>query len=248
MEEKLILISNDDGYKAEGLHVLKQALSHLGKVVAVAPMFEMSASSHAVTLQKAISYKQISEDIYAVDGTPVDCVLIAIFQLLKTPPAIVVSGINKGANLGEDVFYSGTVAAAREASLYGIPGVAVSTVYKDDEDVDFHSAGVYVKEIIKRLFQLPPTGFLLNINIPNMHLAKIKGTKITRLSSRRYEDPVIGTGDHFVIGGKPVWRESPGTDITAIREGYVSITPLLTDITDYKAIEKLEKLKQRANL
>ena len=243
MEDMLILLSNDDGIEADGIRHLEDVLKNMGEVVVVAPTTQMSASSHAVTLKKPLYVKKISRNKYSVSGTPADCVITGLFYLLNREPDLVLSGINLGQNLGEDVFYSGTVAAAREGALYGIRSAAFSLVVGNgDEKANFDSASQIAKDIVNNILVNMPEGILLNVNIPNLPYNKIKGLRITKLSSRRYVDVVKREKDFIVIGGRPVWNMEEGTDIISVREGYVSITPLLKDLTDYGKKRELERV------
>ncbi len=243
MENKLILISNDDGVNAPGIRYLKDAMRKVGDVIVVAPSHEMSASSHAVTLKKPLYLEKISHSTYSVSGTPADCIIAALFHILDRSPDYILSGINLGQNLGEDVFYSGTVAAAREGALYGVRSAAFSLVINNqDEIIHFESAALIAKDIVQRILSLLPAGVLLNVNIPNLPYDEVKGLKITRLSTRRYVDVVKEEQGFIVIGGRPVWKMEEGTDVVAVKEGYVSITPLLRDLTDYEGKKELEKL------
>jgi len=243
MEDRIILISNDDGVNAPGIRYLRDLMKKMGKVIVVAPSHEMSASSHAVTLKKPLYVERVSSDIYSVSGTPADCIIVALFHILKKTPDFILSGINLGQNLGEDVFYSGTVAAAREGALYGVRSAAFSLVIDNgDEIIHFESAALIAKDVVGKILGLLPPGVLLNVNIPNLPYNEIKGLKITKLSTRRYVDVVKEERGFIVIGGRPIWKMEDGTDIVAVKEGYVSITPLLKDLTDYDEKRELERL------
>lgn len=246
MEKKLILLSNDDGYDSEGIKVLKEHLSELGRVVIFAPLSEKSASSHSITLRKEIVVTEVEKDVFAVDGTPADCVLIAIYGVLQKKPNLVVSGINLGHNLGEDVFYSGTVAAAREGAMYGIPAVAVSLfVEPEDQRKYYDTAGYYACRVSQFLLKKKLNGELLNINVPNIPLQEIRGIRFSRLSTRMYRDPVVKLRDNvFIIGGEPLWDITHGSDLESVKEGYVSISPLLIDITDYEKLRILREFEK----
>jgi len=246
MAKRLILLSNDDGYDSPGIRILKDGLKDLGRVIISAPLREMSASSHSITLRREIRVEEVEPDVYAVCGTPADSVLIAIYGILERIPDIVISGINDGHNLGEDVFYSGTVAAAREGAMYGVPSLAASLVLNQDADRYYESAVYFVRKIALMMMEKKMQGELMNLNIPNLPLGEIKGLKITRLSTRRYKDPVMKLRENlYVIGGEPLWNREKGTDLEAVLEGYASLTPLLKDITDYEKIGFLERIKER---
>ena len=243
MERKLILLSNDDGVRADGIRVLRDSLMEQFRVVIVAPENEMSASSHAVTLKKPLYIRKMDRDIYSITGTPADCIITALFHILKERPDFILSGINLGQNLGEDVFYSGTVAAAREGALYGITSAAFSIVAGSKDDViHFESAARVAKYVINDVLPSLEKGTLLNINIPNLPYQKLKGVRVTKLSTRRYVDVVKEENGFIVIGGRPIWQMDEGTDIVAVKEGYVSITPLLKDLTFYEERERLQRI------
>lgn len=240
----LFLLSNDDGYKAFGIRMMREILLELGDVVVVAPLEERSAASHSLTLTRPLSVKKVGDGIYAVDGTPTDCVMMAAHGLVEKRPDFVVSGINHGANLGDDVTYSGTVAAAIEGTLLGIPSFAISYASRDNGFLHLwgkHMLGLMEKLITRRL----PDDTLLNINIPPMDPARFAGVKITTLGRRLYQDPVKieEQGEEkftFRIGGQgPHWKGQNSCDFHAIEDGYISITPIHLDLTNYAAIEEL---------
>jgi 5'-nucleotidase len=244
--DKLILISNDDGIDSVGIKVLEEALRPLGRVVVVAPDDEQSGSSHSLTLRRPIETTTLDENHYRVCGTPTDCVLLATQVILDRTPDVLVSGINHGPNMGEDVTYSGTVAAAFEGTILGIQSVAVSALQRTitDAETNGHYARLVVEKVLGRSL---PANTLLNVNIPDPDVAPIRGIQITSLGSRQYEnfiDTDRSTGDRvsYTIGGSdPVWTGDESTDIAAVRAGYVSITPLNLDMTDYKAIVEMER-------
>lgn len=241
-----ILICNDDGFDAPGIQVLEEALAPLADVFVVAPDTQQSASSHSLTLRRPIGFKRVGERRFRVEGTPTDCVVLALQVVLDRKPDLVVSGINHGPNMGEDVHYSGTVAAAFEGAILGVPSIAFSALQRSVADVETHTR--LVRRIVESALErgLPPQT-VLNVNIPDPSVGAIKGLRITKLGSRVYEnfiDPPAGgeLRDHYTIGGKqPVWRDDEGSDIAAVRMGYVSVTPLDFDLTDYKAIVDMER-------
>jgi len=244
--DKLILISNDDGIDAAGIKVLESALSPLGRVVVVATDGEQSGSSHSLTLRSPIATTTIDENHYRVCGTPTDCVLLATQVILDRKPDILVSGINHGANMGEDVTYSGTVAAAFEGTILGIQSVAVSALQRSVADADTN--GRYARTVVEKVLETGlPRYTVLNVNIPDPEVSSINGIRITNLGSRHYEnfidtEPSADGGVQHTIGGSdPVWTGDEGTDIAAVRAGFVSITPLNLDMTDYKAIVEMER-------
>ena len=235
-----ILVTNDDGISSLALGQLKRVLSPFGKVITIAPDRNQSATSHSLTLHRPLRIHPTGEDTYSVDGTPTDCVLIAFHGKLGDPPDLVVSGIIHGPNMGEDVFYSGTVAAAIEAVLQGVPGIAASLVTR--QPTDFEDAANVVGNIIRKVLERGLTRrMLLNINVPFLPPNKIKGLKITRLGTRVYEDTLVRKvdprgQDYFWIGGEdPVWRPDEGTDFHSVHAGHVSVTPLQLELTDHAA-------------
>lgn len=244
--EKLILISNDDGIESPGIRVLEDALAPLGRVVVVAPADEQSGSGHSLTLRRAIETVRLDDHHYRVAGTPTDCVLLATQVILDRQPDILVSGINLGPNMGEDVTYSGTVAAAFEGTILRIPSVAVSSLQRTVADAETN--GRCARAVVEKVLEtgLPPNT-LLNVNIPDPDVAPINGFRMTYLGSRHYEnfidsEQVDTDRFHHTIGGAdPVWTGDEGTDIAAVRAGYVSITPLNMDMTDYKEIVEMER-------
>ena len=245
----IVLLTNDDGVNAKGLLALKKELSRIGQVWAVAPDREQSATSHSLTLQHPLRINKIGERFYSVDGTPTDAVMLAVHAILKRRPDILISGINHGPNMGDDVSYSGTVAAAMEGTILNIPSIAVSNVNWDAKH--FESAARFVRKLAKFVLEngLPQYTFL-NVNVPDRRQAA-KGYKITRLGKRVYSDVVIEKIDprgrnYYWIGEQtPIWeKKADDTDFAAIKEGYISITPLHLDTTDYRAMEKIKGWKK----
>lgn len=245
----LIFITNDDGVHSPGIQILANTLKVLGDVYIIAPDRERSAVSHSLTLHRPLHADEIKERVYSVNGTPTDCVNIGVNGILKMRPDIVVSGINKGANLGDDITYSGTVMAAIEARILGIPSFAISLVASKNflfqEAANF--ALILSEEIIKGGL---PDNTLLNINLPNLPLSEMKGLRITKQGKRVYGDIVTEIVDprgkrHFWIGGNRLsWEKGEDTDFEAIHEGMISITPLHVDLTNYTAIDKLKPLEE----
>lgn len=242
----LILVSNDDGIGSEGIKALKKALKPLGDVYVVAPDRERSAASHSLTLHRPLRADEVAPGEFAVDGTPTDCVTLAIHKLLPRRPDIVVSGINKGGNLGEDISYSGTVSAAIEGTLLGIPSVAVSLVAR--KDFDFTRAAAYSAKVAKQVLKRGlPENTLLNINIPNVK--PLKKALITTQGKRVYGDVIIEKFDprgrkYYWIGGDMLhWDGADNCDFAAVSEGHVSITPIHLDMTCHREMEELEKWK-----
>ena len=241
-----ILLTNDDGVFAEGMAALRQALAERWEVVVVAPDREQSATSHALTLHHPLRVRQIDDLTYSVDGTPTDCVMLTMHGLLDQKPDFLVSGINHGPNLGDDVTYSGTVAAAMEGTLLGLPSVAVSVT--DWEHLHFDAASDFVKHLVREAFEkgMPPDTFL-NVNVPNLPKEQIKGVRTTQLGRRIYRDAVLKRDDprgrpYYWIGGQdPTWIGGEDTDFAAIEAGMISVSPLHLDLTNYKALSDLSK-------
>jgi len=240
-----ILVTNDDGYRSNGIRVLAEALKHVGVVTIVAPLDESSAIGHALTLRHPLRLELIEEGVYSVSGTPTDCVNVAIAQVLKRLPDIVVSGINKGYNLGDDVTYSGTVSGAFEAALLGVPGIAVS-LRQTRGTYDFtHAADVaatLADAMLKR--PLPPRTFL-NVNVPK---GKPKGWRVTVQAKRNHVTSVAERHDpkgrpyYWLEEGQNEWQPHDRSDYQAVRDGYVSVTPLQPDLTAHDVLDAVEEL------
>ncbi len=239
-----ILLSNDDGISAAGLQALKQSLSPLEETWVVAPDRNQSAVSHALTLYRPLRIDEVAKRCFTVDGTPTDCVKLGIDQILPMRPRLVVSGINHGANLGDDVTYSGTVSAAFEATLLGVPAIAVSQMGR--VAFDFSVAASFVRALVARVlvYGLPPDT-LLNINVPE---GEVTGYAITRQGKRRYDAEIIEKVDprgrkYYWIGGdEPGHVVEEGTDFAAVHSGLISITPLHLDLTNYASFNTLAEL------
>ena len=240
-----ILVSNDDGVLAPGIEALVISLSEIGPVKVVAPDRNCSAASSSLTLLNPLRINELDNGFVAVSGTPTDCVHLAINQLLDIEPHLVVSGINAGANLGDDVIYSGTVAAAMEGRHMGLPAIAVSLVGKSLKH--YTTAGHYAATIVRRLSESPlPANQILNINVPDLPLEQIKGIRVTRLGARHRAKSMVRTQDPagrdiFWLG--PVGEEQDageGTDFHAVANGYVSITPITVDLTDHQRVDPLK--------
>jgi 5'-nucleotidase len=240
-----ILVTNDDGIGAPGLRALAEALHVLGPVTVVAPDRERSAAGHSLTLHRPLRAQQVDRNWYSVDGTPTDAVALALKGLLDLPPDLVVAGINEGANLGDDVTYSGTVAAAAEATLDGRPAMAVSLASGGEErhwGTAAHYAVMLAAEVARRGL---PAGTLLNVNVPNVPVGVIRGMICTRQARRRYSETIVEKVDprgktyYWIGGGPPDWEAGEGTDYHAVQSGAVSVTPLHLDLTNYGALEAL---------
>lgn len=245
-----ILLSNDDGIASDGLQALAAALAPLDELWVVAPDRNQSAVSHALTLHRPLRIEKVGERRFAIDGTPTDCVNLAINAILPTRPCLVVSGINHGANLGDDITYSGTVSAAMEATLLGIPAIAVSQVGRDQ--FDFSAAARFCSELVAVLLGAGlPADTLLNVNVPEGTGGGVGGYALTRQGKRRYSDAVVEKVDprgkkyYWIGGGEPDFVTAEGTDFAAIAAGLVSVTPLHLDLTNYASLERLSGLRLR---
>ena len=241
-----ILLSNDDGVYAKGIQVLQQALSQIADVTTVGPDRNCSGASNSLTLLNPLRTQQLDNGYTAVSGTPTDCVHLAISQLLDFTPDLVVAGINHGANMGDDVIYSGTVAAATEGRHLGLPAIAVSLAGHDDEH--FETAAYVTVQVIKKLKSHPlPADQILNINVPAIPLHELKGLQITRLGRRHKAETMTKSRDPW--GREIYWYGSlgpeldagPGTDFHAITHGYASITPIHVDMSAYKSMDQLKQ-------
>jgi 5'-nucleotidase len=240
----LILVTNDDGVHSPGLLTLFDAIQELGTAYIVAPDRERSAVSHALTMHRPLRAEKLRERVFSLNGTPTDCVAIGINKILPERPAFIVSGINKGANLGDDITYSGTVSAAIESTIMGIPAFAVSLfLEKHHSTFHFESAAKIALEIGKYILDHSlPYDTLLNVNVPNLSLQDIMGFRFTRQGKRVYDNSVQETFNphgekHFWIGGgQPFWEHGEDTDIKAIQDNCVSVTPLHLDLTNYNAL------------
>ncbi len=238
-----ILVTNDDGIHSEGLQILERTLLEVGDVFVVAPAAEMSGASHSLTLSRPLRIRQIDNRHWTVDGTPTDCVTLALHQILKEDelPDVCVSGINHGGNLGDDATYSGTVAGALEATILGVPGLAISLVARDH--FNFSEAARFALVAVRKILSEGlPEGTLLNMNVPQ---GEIKGVRVTRQGIKNAR-PVIT--EHIDPRGKPYFwigeqyfrsNAEDGTDYRAIEQGYVSITPLKSDMTDHGALTQI---------
>lgn len=248
-----ILLSNDDGVHAEGLQAMHRALKSLGDVWVVAPLEEKSTTGHSLTLHKPLRILPMGKQVYAVTGSPADCVYLGIRQVMKAMPDFVVSGINRGANLGQDVYYSGTVSAAREACILGIPSLAVSL------DVDFErlhlqpnlryaTAAKAAVQVMRALQGTKlPHHTLLNLNVPNVPTSRLKGFTFTKQGFRYYSGSILRRKDHrgrdyFWVGGRyKGFKNDQGTDCHAVEKGYASLTPLKLDSTDLHCLAAMER-------
>ncbi len=247
-----ILISNDDGVFAPGICALVNELSAIAKIEVMAPDRNRSGASNSLTLSRPLRVKQLDNGYYSVEGTPTDCVHLALTGFFDPVADIVVSGINEGANLGDDILYSGTVAAAMEGRHLGLPAIAVSMVGENIQH--YGTAAVIARQLVTKLgTHRLPSQTILNVNVPDLPLTEIKGLEVTRLGTRHSAEPMIKEYDPR---GKPIYwvgppgleaDAGPGTDFHAISQGYVSITPLHLDMTNYRLFEQVSVWLEEVN-
>ncbi len=249
MQSPLILVTNDDGITAPGLSALVEVLQEVGEVWVYAPDREQSAVGHGVSLHRPLRVSQVDKQRFMVDGTPTDCVMLAVRSLLPKRPVLVVSGINAGPNLGDDVTYSGTVAGAYEGMLLGVTSFAISVVSRAPRF--FSTAAWFAQKLAQRLLKKPellPGGTLLNVNVPDISKEEICGVKLTRMGKRDYQDEIIqridprGVTYYWIGGAAPSHVREEGTDFDAIEKNCVSVTPLHRDLTCYEAFETIAAL------
>ncbi len=241
-----ILLSNDDGYQAPGLRILAEQLSAVGDIVVVAPDQDRSGASNSLTLVNPLRARTMENGFIRVDGTPTDCVHLAITGLLSDEPDLVVSGINAGPNMGDDVLYSGTVAAATEGRFLGFPAIAISMNSHDPQH--FETAARVAQELVSRLLRYPlSSNVILNVNVPDIPYDQLLGIRSTRLGHRHKAEPVIKASDPR---GKTIYWVGPagaeqdagqGTDFYTVRQGYVSVTPLQVDLTRHSALQTVSE-------
>jgi 5'-nucleotidase len=243
----MILVTNDDGIHSEGLIVLAKALREVGTVFVVAPDSEKSAIAHSLTLHRPLRVEKIKKNFYAVDGTPADCIHLGVSTILPKRPRLIVSGINKGGNLGDDIIYSGTVSAAFEGTLLGIPSFAISLVSRSH--FKFGVAAQFALRMARHILKrgLPKNTFL-NINVPNLNEKEIKSYKITQQGRLVHNgDGVIEKMDprgkkyYWIGAGQMIFDKGRNTDVDAVSKSYISITPLNLDLTNYSSIRELKK-------
>jgi len=250
----IILVSNDDGIRAAGIRALEAVLAPLGEVWVVAPDREQSAASHSLSLYRPLRVDEIDARHFAVDGTPTDAVNLAINGIMKAKPHLVVSGINHGGNMGDDITYSGTVSAAMEGTLLGVPSIAVSLMVRKGPDAnpspDFALAADFAARLARVVSERGlPRDTLLNVNVPDLPPAEVRGYLVTRQGKRRYGDAIVEHLDprgrkYYWIGGEDLgFIPAEGTDCTAVAGGYISITPLHLDLTNYASIGAINELK-----
>jgi len=243
-----VLLANDDGIQAPGLRLLERVVRRLAREVwVVAPESEQSAASHSLTMRRPLYVRKVGRRRYTVDGTPTDCILLAIHQVMRShPPDLILSGINRGGNLGEDATYSGTVAAAREGTMLGFPSIALSQVYDDGQGVPWETAEQWAPEILRRLAgaSWPPT-VLINVNFPAVAAAEVTGIEVTRHGRRKIGGSMVEGRDprgeryFWIGGGRRAERGREGSDLEAVHRGAVSVSPLALELTDEPTLAAL---------
>ena len=237
------LVSNDDGILAPGIGLLAEACRRVGQVTVVAPDREQSGTAHSLTLHRPLRGLRRHDGSFQVDGTPTDCVLLAVGALMPERPDFVFSGVNHGPNMGEDVLYSGTVSAAMEAVTLGIPGVAISFASREVELLSSYEE--LLAGLVRRITQVTdfPRNMLLNVNLPGVEAAAVRGVKVTKLGSRFFSESLTRMKDpwgrevFWIGGGEITWTGDADSDHRAVHDGYISITPLHMDLTDYELVE-----------
>ncbi len=241
----LILVTNDDGVQAPGIAALFAAMQAIGQAVMIAPEQDASAASHSLTMKRPLRVRQLAPEVHAIDGTPTDCVTIGIKKVLPRKPDLVVSGINPGPNLGDDINYSGTVAAAKEGTLLGVPSFAVSLVARNGGN-DFAAAARFAGQLAATILANGlPKDTLFNVNVPELPEERINGARFTRQGRRLYDDAIKETFDpwgrqhYWIGGGTPYLDEGPDTDAQAVLAGAISVTPLHIDLTNHEALARL---------
>ncbi len=248
----VILVTNDDGISSPGIKILAGMLESAGDVYVVAPESEQSAVAHSLTLHRPLKFDKTGKRAYSINGTPTDCVIIGVNKLLPQKPDIIVSGINNGGNLGDDVTYSGTVAAAMEGTLLGIPSIAISLAKEMNNGINraisagFKEAAVFAVKLAGMVLKNGlPKDTLLNVNVPD--IKKIRGVKFTAQGKRIYDNAIQelldprGRRFYWIGGGAPQGRGGENTDIEAVQNGYISITPIHLDLTNHKALKHIKE-------
>jgi 5'-nucleotidase len=248
----LILITNDDGVNSPGIRMLHEALKGRADSYVVAPDRERSAASHSLTIHRPLKVERLDDRVYSVSGTPTDCIAIGVGKILPERPSLIVSGINRGANLGDDITYSGTVSAAMEGTILNIPSFAVSLVVEGEGRPHFETAAGIALEVAEYVMENSlPYDTLLNVNVPNVPRDEINGVRFTRQGKRVYDGAIKETyspwGEmyYWIGGGMPYWEHGEDTDINAVLEGRVSITPVHLDLTNYKTMDFLKEKWER---
>ncbi len=242
----LILVTNDDGVHSPGIIALFKAMKEIGDAYMVAPDRERSAVGHALTLHRPLKVEELREKVFSVNGTPTDCVALAVHKILPAKPDLVASGINRGANLGDDITYSGTVSAAMEGTILNIPSFAISLV--GEKPFHYETAAPFAIGVAEYILEKSlPYDTLLNVNVPNIQYHLIKGIKITRQGKRVYDNAIQeiysprGDKHYWIGGGSPFWEHGEDMDIQAVLDGYVSVTPVHLNLTNFEALEYLKK-------
>lgn len=241
------LLTNDDGVHARGLALLTRVVRELGTTTVVAPDREQSATSHSLTLHRPLRATQLDDGRYAVDGTPTDCALLALGVLMPEKPDFLISGINHGPNMGEDVLYSGTVSAAMEGLAAGVPSIAISFAGNDLERLETQQG--LLKRLLKQIVAVSafPKETLLSINLPPVPAAEVRGVRVTTLGSRVFSEEIMQMEDpwgrpiYWLGGGRPSWTGPEDSDFHSVHEGYVSVTPLHVDMTNYRLLEAVRE-------
>lgn len=248
----VVLVTNDDGISSQGIRALARMLDSLGEVYVVAPETEQSAVAHALTLHRPLRFERVRRNTYFINGTPTDCVIIAVNKLLPRRPDIIVSGINNGGNLGDDITYSGTVAAAIEGTLLGIPSIAISLVREPSDSnyrgspTGFRRAADFARKLVQAVLErgLPEDTFL-NVNVPTV--SRIRGVRFTRQGKKIYENSIQELSDprgrkyYWIGGGIPLLGAEENTDLEAVQQGFISVTPIHLDMTNYRALKRLRE-------
>ena len=244
---KTILVTNDDGIHAPGLKTLYEFSCGLGEAIIIAPEHDNSAASHSLTMNRPLRVREIDENIYTVNGTPTDCVTVGIGKILPRKPDLAISGINPGPNLGDDVSYSGTVSAAIESTMLGIPSMAISLA-AESETLHYETAAAFIQRLAQIILAKGlPRDTLLNVNVPNIPSERIAGIAFTRRGRRLYDDAIKETYDpwgrkhYWIGGGTPSFDAGEDTDSAAISVNKISITPMHLDPTNYEALKFLQK-------
>jgi 5'-nucleotidase len=237
----VILVTNDDGVHSPGVIALYRAMKDLGDTYIVAPDRERSAAGHSLTMHRPLKAEEIRERVFSINGTPTDCVTLGINKLLPEKPALVVSGINKGANLGDDITYSGTVSAAVEGTIFGVPSIAFSLIA--GKHYQFETAALFAVRLGAYVLRNSlPYDTLLNVNVPNVPKDEIRGVKLTKQGKRIYDGSIQETFDprgekhYWIGGGEPYWERGEDMDIEAVQANFISLTPIHLDLTNYIAL------------
>lgn len=249
----VILVTNDDGVHSPGIIALYRAMKDLGDAYIAAPDRERSAAGHSLTMHRPLKAEEIRERVFSINGTPTDCVTLGINKLLPEKPSLIVSGINKGANLGDDITYSGTVSAAVEGTIFGVPSIAFSLT--DARHYHFETAAFFAARLAGYVLRNSlPYDTLLNVNVPNIPKDEIRGVKLTKQGKRIYDGSIQETFDprgekhYWIGGGKPYWERGEDMDIEAVQANFISLTPIHLDLTNYNALTFFKEKKIESQL